>query len=130
MGLKIEYHSNYYVEGMILRIRRSGNMNVHGAGAQRSDPKSGNPADYPSSFGLHGDARRLLNYVCCVRGGTSDQVITDGTVHQNQENAQVPSNNQGQMPWGGKVADNSMVDKVRYPKADKMVILAGHRRLT
>ena len=54
--------------------RAMGNMNdtwmdVHGAGAQRSDPKSGNPADFPNSLGPQGDARRLLNYARCVRGG-------------------------------------------------------------
>ncbi len=57
-------------------------MDVHGAGAQRSDPKSGDPADYPSYFGPQGDASRLLNYVRCVRGGVSDQVITGGEVDQ------------------------------------------------
>ena len=44
-------------------------MDVHGAGAQRSDPKSGNPAKYPQGFGPQGDDRRIYNYVRCVRGG-------------------------------------------------------------
>jgi len=43
-------------------------VDVHGAGAQRSDPKSGNASDYPQSFGPQGDARRLTNYVRLVRG--------------------------------------------------------------
>lgn len=43
-------------------------MDVHGAGAQRSDPKTGDPADYPNGFGPQGDARRIYNYVRCVRG--------------------------------------------------------------
>jgi hypothetical protein len=42
-------------------------MDVHGAGAQRSDPKSGNPADYPRYFGPQGDLRYVFNYVRCVR---------------------------------------------------------------
>ncbi|MDY0236566.1 MAG: DUF1566 domain-containing protein [Gudongella sp.] len=42
-------------------------MDVHGAGAQRSDPKSGNSADYPSAFGPQGDIRMVYNYVRCVR---------------------------------------------------------------
>ncbi len=41
---------------------------VHGAGAQRSDPKIGNPADYPTGNGPQGDAIRIYNYVRCVRG--------------------------------------------------------------
>lgn len=44
-------------------------MDVHGAGAQRSDPKTGNAADYPRGHGPQGDAIRIENYVRCVRGG-------------------------------------------------------------
>ncbi len=42
-------------------------IDVHGAGAQRSDPKSGNPADYVNGFGPQGDAIRIDNYVRLVR---------------------------------------------------------------
>lgn len=42
-------------------------VNVHGAGAQRSDPKSGDPADYPEGRGPQGDDVRINNYVRCVR---------------------------------------------------------------
>lgn len=42
-------------------------MDVHGAGAQRSDPKSGNSADYPDYWGPQGDVRYVYNYVRCVR---------------------------------------------------------------
>lgn len=42
-------------------------IDVHGAGAQRSDPKTGDPADYPTGHGPQGDAIRILNYVRCVR---------------------------------------------------------------
>ena len=40
---------------------------VHGAGAQRSDPKTGDPADYPTGNGPQGDAIRIYNYVRLVR---------------------------------------------------------------
>jgi hypothetical protein len=41
---------------------------VHGAGAQRSDPKTAvNPTAYPQSFGPQGDLRYVFNYVRCVR---------------------------------------------------------------
>jgi hypothetical protein len=46
-------------------------LDVHGAGAQRSDPKQGDPADYPQGRGPQGDAIRILNYVRCVRGPAS-----------------------------------------------------------
>lgn len=45
-------------------------MDVHGAGAQRSDPKSGDPADFPHGRGPQGDVVRINNFVRCVRGGT------------------------------------------------------------
>lgn len=42
-------------------------MNVHGAGAQRSDPKFGDPADYAGGRGPQGDDVRIYNYVRLVR---------------------------------------------------------------
>lgn len=42
-------------------------LDVHGAGSQRSDPKSGNKNDYPTYFGPQGDVRYVYNYVRCVR---------------------------------------------------------------
>jgi hypothetical protein len=42
-------------------------MDVHGAGAQRSDPKSGNKQAFPQYFGPQGDVRYVYNYVRCVR---------------------------------------------------------------
>jgi hypothetical protein len=45
----------------------SGWLDVHGAGAQRSDPKAGNPADFPKGRGPQGDAIRIYNYVRLVR---------------------------------------------------------------
>ena len=42
-------------------------LDVHGAGAQRSDPKIGNPADYPHGRGPQGDVVRMNNLVRLVR---------------------------------------------------------------
>ena len=42
-------------------------LDVHGAGCQRSDPKSGNAEDYPEYFGPQGDIRYVYNYVRAVR---------------------------------------------------------------
>jgi hypothetical protein len=42
-------------------------MDVHGAGAQRSDPKTGSPR---IGHGPQGDAQRVQNFVRCVRGGS------------------------------------------------------------
>ena len=43
-------------------------VDVPGAGAQRSDPKAGNPAAFPQGRGPQGDAIRIYNYVRLVRG--------------------------------------------------------------
>jgi len=42
-------------------------IDVHGAGAQRSDPKTGSAADYPVGHGPQGDAIRIENFVRLVR---------------------------------------------------------------
>ena len=42
-------------------------LDVHGAGAQRSDPKLGDPNDYPYGHGPQGDDVRIYNYVRAVR---------------------------------------------------------------
>ncbi|MFC2140643.1 DUF1566 domain-containing protein [Candidatus Auribacterota bacterium] len=55
----------YISFGRALGKMRSRIMDVHGAGAQRSDPKTGKPEWH----GPQGDARRVDNYVRCVRGG-------------------------------------------------------------
>jgi hypothetical protein len=60
-------------------------LNVHGAGAQRSDPKSGDPADYPIGHGPQGDEVRIYNYVRCVRAVSSKTctpLAAAGDIHQ------------------------------------------------
>jgi len=42
-------------------------VDVHGAGAQRSDPKTGSPALYPNGRGPQGDAIHINNFVRLVR---------------------------------------------------------------
>jgi uncharacterized protein DUF1566 len=50
--------------------RRTGRrelMDVHGAGAQRSDPKSGDPSWFPQGRGPQGDVVRIFHYARAVR---------------------------------------------------------------
>jgi hypothetical protein len=58
-------------------------MDVHGAGAQRNDPKSGSASDFPDSFGPQGDIRYVYNFVRCVRDvqGTSSVKQTENESH-------------------------------------------------
>ncbi len=51
-------------------------MDVHGAGAQRSDPKTGMAR---LGHGPQGDAQRVKNYVRCVRGGAIAEKRTEET---------------------------------------------------
>jgi arylsulfatase A-like enzyme len=54
-------------------------LDVHGAGCQRSDPKDGDPADFPNGRGPQGDVIRIFNFVRPVRGGLIlDEVILPG----------------------------------------------------
>lgn len=57
----------YICFGRALGRMRGEILDVHGAGAQRSDPKSGPESGYPSFFGPQGDIRYVYNYVRCVR---------------------------------------------------------------
>lgn len=56
----------YIAFGRAIGQMRGQVMDVHGAGAQRSDPKIGNPR---LGMGPQGDAQRIKNFVRLVRGG-------------------------------------------------------------
>lgn len=51
-------------------------LDVHGAGAQRSDPKTGDPADYPNGHGPQGDVIRIYNLARLVRTDTAATVVS------------------------------------------------------
>ena len=44
-------------------------LDVHGAGSQRSDPKAGDPSQFPRGRGPQGDVINIYNMVRPVRGG-------------------------------------------------------------
>jgi uncharacterized protein DUF1566/type IX secretion system substrate protein len=74
--------------GFMEQPPNSGNFNlldVHGAGAQRSDPKSGNPDDYPNGHGPQGDVIRIYNYVRLVRDASAPTGMNNGTGSQPME---------------------------------------------
>jgi len=54
-------------------------MDVHGAGAQRSDPKQGDPNNYPHGFGPQGDVIRIYNFVRLVRDVSVNKTENDET---------------------------------------------------
>jgi hypothetical protein len=106
----------YIAFGRAYGVQTDGSLfDVHGAGAQRSDPKSGDPANYASGRGSPGqnDQVRIYNYARCVRGGAYsvvtggevDSISQGGLVYTNPPQSGQPSggnqgNQQGQPPGG------------------------------
>ena len=83
--------------------RAMGNMfggwvDVHGAGAQRSDPKSGDASQYSEGHGPQGDAVRIENYVRCVRS----EVVTEADTGD-QLDSRISGNPIGTDPGLGQV---------------------------
>ncbi|MDC5851785.1 DUF1566 domain-containing protein [Vibrio europaeus] len=62
-------HGAYVAFGSSLGYMRNAWIDVHGAGSQRSDPKTGDASQYPTGHGPQGDAIRIDNMVRCVAGG-------------------------------------------------------------
>tara|TARA_R100000027_G_C2248410_1_gene93784 strand:- start:60 stop:761 length:702 start_codon:yes stop_codon:yes gene_type:complete len=60
-------HASYVNFGRAMGYMHGQWTDVHGAGAQRSDPKIGDAADFPQGNGPQGDAIRVLNYARLVR---------------------------------------------------------------
>ncbi|MBU3013076.1 DUF1566 domain-containing protein [Polaribacter vadi] len=57
----------YFCFGKSQGVMNDNLMDVHGAGAQRNDPKSGDADDYPANFGPQGDVQYVYNFVRAVR---------------------------------------------------------------
>jgi arylsulfatase A-like enzyme len=57
----------YVAFGKALGKMNENLMDVHGAGAQRSDPKTGLASDYPKYHGPQGDVQMVYNHCRCVR---------------------------------------------------------------
>jgi len=63
-------HASYMAFGEARGYMNGELEDVHGAGAQRSDPKSGDPSIYTGvGFGPQNDVISIYNYARCVRGG-------------------------------------------------------------
>lgn len=79
---------------------------VHGAGAQRCDPKSGDPNMFPHGHGPQGDVVRINHHVRLVRGGdvvrrtetASLAPLSSSPTHRPSSPAPTPSSPNGQRP--------------------------------
>ncbi len=86
-----------------MRDRRTGTktlMDVHGAGAQRSDAKNGSPSEFPQGRGPQGDVMRIYNHVRCVRGGAAETRTTGPEVEMKQTSRR--RNSTGRKPSPGE----------------------------
>ncbi|MDY6991713.1 MAG: DUF1566 domain-containing protein, partial [Pseudomonadota bacterium] len=75
-----------YINGQLL--------DVHGAGAQRSDPKTGDPTEYSEGHGPQGDVVGIYNFARCVRDVTTDNTPeppTDGTTEPTNGTSEPPT---------------------------------------
>ena len=66
----------YVAFGRAMGYMRDAWVDAHGAGAQRSDPKTGDPSQFPRGRGPQGDAIRITNFVRLVRDFTDGSAET------------------------------------------------------
>ncbi len=62
-------------------------LDVHGAGAQRSDPKDGQASDYPVYHGPQGDVQYVFNYCRCVRDDKTSDYATSTPQVEGKKNS-------------------------------------------
>ena len=84
-------------------------MDVHGAGAQRSDPKTGEAM----SRGPQGDMIRVNNYIRAVRGGTIDNAA-DNTSQQAENTYSQSTNNTAKKETAPQQRKNNTPSKNRF----------------
>ncbi len=90
----------YVAFGEALGYMNNAWIDVHGAGAQRSDPKTGSASDYLTGHGPQGDAVRIDNYARCVRGGNVTLDV-DGNSTATRPSMTIESTGVQQNPAGG-----------------------------
>lgn len=97
------HYAAYVTFGRALGYMNGAWIDIHGAGAQRSDPKTGDPANYPSGHGPQGDAIRINNYARCVRDDTISLSSPDNSRARPTMSVDVSTGNQiGEQPPNGE----------------------------
>ncbi|MEW6029097.1 MAG: DUF1566 domain-containing protein [Chloroflexota bacterium] len=102
-GVIPEARAAYIAFGEAQGLMNGTMLDVHGAGAQRSDLKSGDPASLPIGQGPQGDVQSIYNYARCVRGGVTsssngDPITAPLTIQVESTGVPMPT---GQGPQGG-----------------------------
>jgi hypothetical protein len=99
-GMPLGSRGVYFAFGRAEGVMNGTLMDVHGAGAQRSDQKSGDPSSLPVGMGPQGDVQSIYNYARCARGGSAAYV-------SGYMGTAASSGNQGQAPQGGQTPAGS-----------------------
>ena len=94
-GMPLGLRGVYFAFGRADGLMNGQMLDVHGAGAQRSDQKSGDPSQLPVGMGPQGDVQSIYNYARCVRGGTA--TYTSGYMGTGSSGG-----GQGQPPMSGQ----------------------------
>lgn len=100
--------ATYFAFGRALGYMNGQWMDVHGAGAQRSDPKVGDASKFPQGRGPQGDAIRIQNQVRCVRGGEVTVVTTGPKIEspKNPMSGTIGRRAERRVHTGGFIAHN------------------------
>jgi hypothetical protein len=86
-------------------------MDVHGAGAQRSDPKAGDPSQFAAGFGPQGDVHGIYNFVRCVTGGSNVRVAEGNySAGGPASQPQLSEDQQSQQPPQGQAPPQEAID--------------------
>ncbi|MEM8535408.1 MAG: DUF1566 domain-containing protein [Chloroflexota bacterium] len=87
-------------------------VDVHGAGAQRSDPKVSGEETYEFGHGPQGDAVRTSNYVLCVSGGAEPSNGDDPSTLE-LSNVDAVSTENGDVPTTDGASPQTGLDDAR-----------------
>lgn len=101
----------YIAFGKALGKMRGTTMDVHGAGSQRSDPKTGEP----TSRGPQGDMIRVKNYVRLVRGGDvfipTKELSENRSEYSNKSTSLISSSTQRLSTQSIKKGNNKFINR-------------------
>lgn len=101
-------------------------MDVHGAGAQRSDLKAGDPSAFALGLGPQGDEQVIYNYVRCVRGGAVTPAAGDRPETAPSETTPSAGVQNPQPPGNG--APGGQIQPGQQPPQEAIAACAGQNQ--
>ncbi|NWF63703.1 MAG: DUF1566 domain-containing protein, partial [Chloroflexi bacterium] len=121
-GIPAGARAVYFAFGEAQGLMNGQMMDVHGAGAQRSDQKSGDPASLPVGAGPQGDVQSIYNYARCVSSGSASASSGGQAPSANQPQGNPTQNGQTQ-PTGP--AGSGQAGQGQQPPQEAIAACAG-----